>query len=143
MKSKVQSIYISERVCSTEKENFLNFFGLFFIRFVSANSLVISNKTPWSIWSSKQRRLAVLINIFSRSHVSYCPFVWMWYGRILHNRIFRLHFQEDTFIISMFARWRQIGFTMAIWKFHQLNNMRTLKASPQIYLLIFASRGPL
>ena len=128
---------------NTERENVFNFFGLIFLRFVLANPRVISNKIPWSIQSSKQWRFTVLINIFSRSHVSYCPFVWMWYGRILHNRIFRLHFQEDTFIISMFARWRQIGFTMAIWKFHQLNNMRTLKASPQIYLLIFASRGPL
>ena len=49
---------------NTEKENFLNFFGLIFIRFVLANPRVISNKIPWSIQSSKQRRFNVLINIF-------------------------------------------------------------------------------
>ena len=31
-------------------------------------------------------------------------------------------------------------FTMAIWKFHVLNNVRNLKASPQKYLLIPVSR---
>ena len=83
---------------------------LLFIRFVLANSCVISSKIPWSIQSSTQQRLSVLINIFSRSHVSYCPFVWMWHGKILHNRIFRRHLQEQTFIISLFARWKQICF---------------------------------
>ena len=93
-----------------------NFFGLFFIRFVSANPCVISNKIPLSVQSSKQQRFNVLINIFSRSHVSYYQFVGMWHGTILHNRIFRCHLQEETFIISMFACWRQICF-YSLWQF--------------------------
>ena len=101
-----------KKVFNTEKEKFLNFFGLIFI----ANLRVISNKILGSIQSLRQRRFTVLINTFSRSHVSYCPFVWMWYGRILHNRIFRLHLQEETFIISMFACWRQICF-YSQWQF--------------------------
>ena len=95
---------------NTEKENFLNFFGLIFIRFVLGNPRVISNKITWSVQSSKQQKFTVLINTFSRSHVSYCAFEWMWYGRILRNRIFRPHLQEVTFIISMFACCRQICF---------------------------------
>ena len=49
---------------NTEKDNFLKFFGLIFIRFVLANPRVISNKITWSIQSSKQRRFTVLINTF-------------------------------------------------------------------------------
>ena len=79
---------------STEKKTFLNFFGLCFTRFVLVNPCVVSNKIPWSIQTSKQRRFTALMNIFSRSHVSYCPFVGMWHGRILDNRIFRRHLQE-------------------------------------------------
>ena len=44
---------------NTEKENFLIFFGLIFIRFVLANPRVISNKIPWSIQSSKWRKSAI------------------------------------------------------------------------------------
>ena len=105
MKNRVQSICSFRKSVQYWEENFLNFF-----RFILPNSRVISNKMPWSIQSSKQQSFTVLINIFPPSNVSYCPFVWMWHGRILHNRIFRLHLQEETFIISMFARWREIYF---------------------------------
>ena len=121
------------------------FFSLFFIRFVLANPRVISNKIPWSIQCSKERSFAVLINSFSWSRVSYCPFVWMWYGRILHDRIFRLHLQAETFIISMFACWRQICFCSQ-WKFGNSSNWimwGLLRHHHKKYLLIFVSRGPL
>ena len=144
MKRRVQSIYNFWKSMQYWERKLFKFFGLFFIRFVLANPCVIWNKIPWSIQSSKQRRFTVLMSSFSWSHVSYCPFVWMWHDRILYNGIFRLHIKEETFIISMFACWRHLFLlTMAIWKFHLLNNVRTLKASPQKYLLIFASRGPL
>ena len=42
---------------NTEKENFLNFFGLIFIRFFLANPRAVSNKTPWSIQSSNEGSL--------------------------------------------------------------------------------------
>ena len=114
LKSRVQSTYNFWKKCSIMRKK--TFFGLTFIRYVLAKSRVISNKIPWSILSSKQRRFTVLINTFSQSHVSYWSFVWMRYGRILHNRIFRLYLQEETFIISMFACWRQICF-YSQWQF--------------------------
>ena len=113
----MQSIYNFWKSVQYWERKFLKIFGLFFIRFVLANPRVISNKIPWSIQSSKQRRFIVLINIFfSRSHVSYCPFVWVWHSRILHNKIFRFHLQEETFIIKMFARRRQTCF-YSQWQF--------------------------
>ena len=69
------------------------------------NQKNVKNRSFYQIWQS-----------FSWSYVSYCPFAWMWHGRILHHRIFRLHLQEETFIISMFARWRQICF-YSQWQF--------------------------
>ena len=64
------------------EENFFIFFGLFFIRFVLANCCIISDTIPCSIQSLAQRRFTVLINIFSRSYVSYFPFLWISHGRI-------------------------------------------------------------
>ena len=142
----MQSIYNFWKGVQYWERKHFNFFWLFFTRFVLANTPVISNKIPWSIQSSKQRRFTVLINIFSGSLVSYCPFVWMWHGRILHNRIFRLHLKEEFYIHNINVCSLETDlflFTMAVWKFQQLNNVRTLKASPQKYLLIFVSRGPL
>ena len=107
---------ISEKRVQYWERKLENVFGLIFIKFVLANLRAISNKILWSIQSSKQRRFTVLINTFSQSHVSYFPFVRMWYDRILHNRIFRLPLQEETFIISMFACWRQICF-YSQWQF--------------------------
>ena len=112
----VQTKYSFRKGVQYWEENFLNFFGLCFIRFVFASPLAISNKMPWSIQSSKQWKFIVLINIFSRSHVSYFPVVCMWHGKILHNRKFRLHLQEEAFIISMFPRWKQICFYLQ-WQF--------------------------
>ena len=117
MNRKVQSTYNVWRKCSIlRKKNSLNFFGQMFIRYFLVHPWVISSKIPWSIQSSKQRRFTGLINTFYRSHISYCPLVWIWCGRILHNRMFRFHLQEGTFIISMFAFWRQICF-YSQWQF--------------------------
>ena len=142
----MQSIYNFWKGVQYWERKHFNFFWLFFTRFVLANTPVISNKIPWSIQSSKQRRFTVLINIFSGSLVSYCPFVWMWHGRILHKRIFRLHLQEEfTFIISIFARWKQICF-YSQWQFGNSSNWimwGLLRHHHKKYLLIFVSRGPL
>ena len=138
MKNSVQSIHNFRKSVQYWEENFLNFFGLFFIRFLLANPCVISSKTPWSIQCSKQRSFTVLINNFSQLHVSYCPFVCMWHGRILHNRIFRLHLQEKNIHhINVFSLETDLFLSiMAIWKLLLLHNVRILKASLQKYLII-------
>ena len=66
MRSRVQSTYIFWKKCSIlRKKTFFKYFRPNFIRYVLVNPCVISNKIPWSIQSSKQRRFTVLINIFS------------------------------------------------------------------------------
>ena len=112
---------------------------------ILANHRVISNKIPWSIQSSKQRRFNVLINIFfpiTRPLLSNCMDV-VWQNSALHNiqasfkRRNIHHINVCLMEIDLFL------FTMTIWKFQLQNNVRTLKPSPQKYLLIFACRGPL
>ena len=101
MKSRVQSTYnFWKSVQYWEWKLFDFFWPIFYQICFSEPSCFFSNKIPWSIQSSKQRRFTMLINSFPWSHVSYCSFVWMWYDRILHNKIFRLHLQEETFSVS-------------------------------------------
>ena len=128
---------------NTERENVFNFFGLIFLRFVLANPCLISNKIPWSIQSSKQRRFTVLINIFSRSHVSYCPFVWMWYEFCITEYLGFTYKKKHSSCQCLLVRNRSVSIRNDNWNFQLPNNVRTLKVSPQKYLLIFVSREPL